>query len=256
MKAPLASLLALLAASVAPAGAHAAELTVMISGGFRSSFEALLPGFEAATGTKVTEIPGPSMGDTAGAIPNRLARGERDDVLIMVASALDHLVQSGLAAPGSEVILALSPIAMAVRTGAPVPDISTAAKLRRVLLAAKSVAYSDSASGVYIQAELFKKLGIEAQMQPKAHMIPATPVGEVVARGDAELGFQQQAELLPVPGITVAGLLPPDLQKVTPFAAAISAHAADPTAARALIQYLAAPAARPTLVKNGLQPPK
>ncbi len=248
---------ALVLASLLPPGmAHAADVTVMISGGFQSTFEALAPQFEAATGDHVTEVPGPSMGQTAGAIPNRLKRGERDDVLIMVGTALDGLMQNGQAARGSRVDLARSPIAMAVRAGAPVPDISTPAKLRAVLLAAKSVAYSDSASGVYIQAELFKKLGIEAQMAGKAHMIPATPVGEIVARGEAEVGFQQQAELLPVPGITVVGLIPASLQKVTVYAAGLSAHAVEPAAGRALINYLASPAAQPTLVKKGLEPPK
>ncbi len=238
-----------------PSLARAADVTVMISGGFLSTFKALVPGFEAATGDHVITVPGPSMGATAGAIPNRLARGERDDVVIMVGTALDTLLKNGAAAAGSRVDLALSPIGMAVRAGAPVPDISTPDKLRSVLLAAKSVAYSDSASGVYIKAELFKKLGIEAQMQGKAHMIPATPVGEIVARGEAELGFQQEAELLPVPGITFAGLIPPSVQLVTVYAAGLSAHAANPAGGRALIQYMASPAAKPTLLKEGLQPP-
>ena len=243
------------AALLLPGLAHAADLTVMISGGFLSTFQALVPGFERVTGDHVITVQGPSMGATAGAIPNRLARGERDDVVIMVGSALDGLLKDGLAAPGSRVDLALSPIGMAVRAGAPVPDISTPDKLRAVLLAAKSVAYSDSASGVYVQAELFRKLGIEAQMQGKAHMIPATPVGEIVARGEAEIGFQQEAELLPIPGITFVGLLPQAVQKITVFAAGLSAHAAEPAAGRALINYLASPAAKPTLVKQGLQPP-
>ena len=176
-------------------------------------------------------------------------------MFLLVGSALDTLLQNGLAAPGSRVDLARSPIGIAVRAGAPVPDISTPDKLRTVLLAAKSVAYSDSASGVYIQAQLFKKLGIEPQMAGKARMIPATPVGEIVARGEAELGFQQGAELLPVPGISFAGLLPPSLQQVTVYAAGLSARAADPVAGRALIQYMASPAAEPTLQKEGLQPP-
>ena len=243
------------AAFAMPGLGRAADLTVMISGGFFSSFQALVPGFEAASGDHVITVPGPSMGATAGAIPNRLDRGERDDVVIMVGSALDGLLKHGLAAPGSRVDLALSPIGMAVRAGAPVPDISTPDKLRAVLLAAKSVAYSDSASGVYIQAELFKKLGIEAQMRGKARMIAATPVGEIVARGEAELGFQQEAELLPVPGITFAGLIPQAVQQVTVYAAGLSAHAAEPGAGRALIRYLASAAARPVLIKNGLEPP-
>ena len=101
---------------------------------------------------------------------------------------------------------------VAVRAGTPVPDISTAAKLRDALLAARSVVYSDSASGVYVRNELFKRLGIEAEMASKAHVIPATPVAEIVARGEADLGLQQVAELLPVQGIVFAGRLPADVQ--------------------------------------------
>ena len=128
-------------------------------------------------------------------------------------------------------------------------------KLRAVLLAAKSIAYSDSASGVYIQNEMFKKLGIEDQVRGKARMIPATPVGEIVAKGEAELGFQQVAELLPVPGITFAGRLPAEVQDVTVYSAGLAKGAKDEAGGRALIQYLASPAAAPIIEKNGLQPP-
>ena len=222
----VAALLALL--MVPPGLARAADVTVMISGGFLSSLQALAPGFERDTGDPVTVVPGPSMGTTVNAIPQRLARGEPDDVLIMVGYALDGLLKDGRAVAGSKVDLALSPIGMAVRAGRPVPDISTEDKLRAVLLAAKSVAYSDSASGVYIERELFRKLGIEEQMHGKAHMIPATPVGEIVAKGEAELGFQQKAELLPVAGITFAGLLPASVQSVTVYSAGIATEAKQP----------------------------
>lgn len=244
--------LVLAAALACPAAAHAEDVTVMISGGFLSTFQALLPGFEAATGDHVTTVPGPSMGTTANAIPVRLSRGEPDDVLVMVGYALDALVKDGQAAPGSKVDIALSPIGMAVRAGSPAPDISTVDKLRQVLLGARSVAYSDSASGVYIERELFRKLGIQAEMAGRARMIPATPVGEIVARGEAELGFQQVAELLPVPGITFAGRIPDEVQDLTVYSAGLSAHAAHPEEGRKLIQYLAAPAARPVLERMGL----
>ena len=246
-----------LAATLLPAaGARAEDVTVMISGGFKSTYQALLPGFEAASGDRVTTLPGPSMGTTQDAIPQRLARGEPDDVLIMVGSALDALVASGGAVPGSKVDLALSPIGMAVKAGAPVPDIGTVDKLRAALLAARSVAYSDSASGVYIRDELFKRLGIAAEMTGKARMIPATPVAEIVARGEAELGFQQVAELLPVPGITFAGRLPEAVQKNTVFSAGLATAARHPAAGRALIAYMASPAAVPVMARMGLDPAK
>ena len=220
-----------------------------------SSLKALTPGFEQASGDHVVIVGGPSMGTTPNAIPLRLARGEPDDVLIMVGYALDGLLKDGRAMPGSKVDVALSPIGMAVKAGSPVPDISTVDKLRAVLLAAKSIAYSDSASGVYIQNEMFKKLGIEDQVKGKAHMIPATPVGESVAKGEAELGFQQVAELLPVPGITFAGRLPPEVQDVTVYSAGIAKGAKDAAGGKALIAYLASAKAVPVLEKMGLQPP-
>ncbi len=203
--------LAALAATPAhaqPVHAQAANVVVMISGGFKSTYEAVAPAFEKKTGSTLVTVPGPSEGVTTDTIPNRLARGEPNDVLVMVGTALDALAKKGDTLPGSEVNIALSPIGMAVRAGAHVPDISTVAKLRQVLLDAKTVAYSDSASGVYIQGTLFQTLGIEQQMQGKAHKIQATPVGEIVAQGKAEIGFQEMAELLPVHGITFAGRLP------------------------------------------------
>ncbi len=248
--------LALTAALLFPAAAHAEEISVMISGGFKSTYQALLPGFEAASGDHVTTLPGPSMGTTPDAIPQRLARGEPDDVLIMVGSALDGLIRDGRAVPGSKVDLALSPIGMAVKAGAPMPDISTVETLKAVLLAATSVAYSDSASGVYIQNELFRKLGIAAEMKGKTRMIPATPVGEIIARGEAEIGFQQVAELLPVPGIRFAGRLPDAVQSNTVFSAGLATAAKHPDAGRALIAYMASPSAAPVLARMGLEPTK
>lgn len=121
------------------------------------------------------------------------------------------------------------------------------------LLAAKSVAYSDSASGVYVGTELFKKLGIAAEMEGKARMIPADPVAGVVARGDAELGFQQISELLPIPGAELVGPLPPELQKITIFSAAFKDGRAHEQG-KALIDFLASPAAAPALLKSGMEP--
>lgn len=115
--------------------------------------------------------------------------------------------------------------------------------LRRTLLAAKSIAYSDSASGVYIQNETLKRLGIAEQVAGKARMIPAEPVGAVVARGEAEIGFQQISELRPIKGIDLVGPLPPEVQQATVFSAGIVSNSQEPEAARALIRFLASPAA-------------
>jgi molybdate transport system substrate-binding protein len=250
------SLLAALAALLLFTGAaHAAEVRVMISGGLTAAFNALVPAFEKETGDKVLVAYGPSMGTTANAIPVRLDRGEPADVLIMVGYALGDLITKGKVVGASRVDLVNSPIAIAVKAGAPKPDIATSEAVKRALLAAKSVAYSDSASGVYISTEMFAKLGIAAEMKDKARMIPATPVGEIVARGEAELGFQQMSELKPVKGIDIVGPLPAELQKITVFSAGVATVSKQPEAAKALIKFLAtSPVAKDEMVRSGLEP--
>jgi molybdate transport system substrate-binding protein len=141
-----------------------------------------------------------------------------------------------------------------VKSGTPKPDISNADALRRALLAVKTVAYSDSASGVYVSTEMFGKLGITDAMKDKARKIPATPVGEIVARGDAEIGFQQVSELKPVEGIDIVGPLPDELQKITVFSAGIATVSKEQDAGKALIKFLASPAARAEIVKSGMDP--
>jgi molybdate transport system substrate-binding protein len=234
--------------------ASAAEVKVMISGGLTAAYKALIPEYEHASGNTVVTAFGPSMGTTQNAIPVRLERGEPVDVLILVGYALDDLIKKGKAVGDSKVDLVRSPIAIAVRAGAPKPDIGSVDALKRALLAAKSVAYSDSASGVYVSTELFSKLGIAEEMKGKAKMIPATPVGEIVAQGDAEIGFQQMSELMPVPGIDIVGPLPAEVQKITIFSAGVSATAKEPDAAKSLIQFLDSAQAAPVLVKSGLEP--
>jgi molybdate transport system substrate-binding protein len=234
--------------------AGAAEVRVMISGGLTAAYNALVPEFERVTGNKVITAYGPSMGTTTNAIPMRLERGEPADVLILVGYALGDLIKQGKVVPDSRVDLVNSKIGIAVKSGALRPDISSADALKRALLAAKTVAYSDSASGVYISTEMFGKLGIADEMKDKARKIPATPVGEIVARGDAEIGFQQIAELKPVAGIDIIGPLPDDLQKVTVFSAGIASVSKEPEAGKALIKFLASPAARAVIVNSGLEP--
>jgi len=150
--------------------------------------------------------------------------------------------------------LAGAAIGMAVKQGAPVPDISTVEKLRAVMLAAKSIAYSDSASGVYIESEMLKKLGITDQVKPKSKMIPAEPVAMGVARGESEIGFQTISELLPIPGVTVVGPVPDDVQKITWFAAGIVKGAKHEQAARALLKALSGPDATPVMIAKGMIP--
>ncbi|QBX44357.1 ABC transporter substrate-binding protein [Pseudomonas fluorescens] len=232
--------------------AHAEQLNVMTSGGFTAAYKILGPKFAAATGNTLDTQLGPSMGKAPEAIPNRLARGEHADVVIMVGYALDDLIKQGKVDPASRVELADSRIGLVVREGAPKPDISSVESLKKTLLDAKSVAYSDSASGVYIEKELFNKLGVEDQLKPKAKMVPKVPVGSVVATGDYQLGFQQVSELLPVPGVTFVGKIPESVQSVTRFAAGIPVGAQHPKEAKALLDYLAAPAAQADVQATGL----
>ena len=242
------------AAIVLTTATQAAEIHVMISGGMTAAFKSLVPEFERRSGNKVTIAYGPSMGTTTNAIPVRLERGEPADVLIMVGYALGDLVKKGKVVADSTVDLVRSPIGVAVKSGAPKPDISSADAVKRALLAAKTIAYSDSASGVYVSTEMFAKLGILDAMKDKARKIPATPVGEIVAHGDAELGFQQISELKPVQGIDIIGPLPDALQQITVFSAGIASVSKEPDAGKALIKFLASPAARAELVKSGMDP--
>jgi len=243
---------ALVATAAATANVQAAELHVMSSGGFTAAYKLLGPKFAAQSGNTLNTALGPSMGKSPEAIPNRLARGEPADAVIMVGYALDDLIKQGKVIPDSRVELADSRIGMVVRTGAAKPDISSAESLKQVLLHAKSIAYSDSASGVYIERELFKKLGIEEQVKSKAKMIPRIPVGSVVANGEYEIGFQQVSELLPVEGVAFVGKIPESLQSVTRFAAGIPVGAQHPKEAKALLDYLASPGVQADVKSTGL----
>jgi molybdate transport system substrate-binding protein len=235
---------------------RAADIRVVSSGGFAAAYRTLAPEFEQTTGNHLITGWGPSMGSTTDAVPQRLARNEPIDVVIMVGSALGKLVEEGKIIPDSRVDLARSPIGIAIRSGSPKPDISTVESLRTTLLNAKSIAYSDSASGVYVSTELFRRLGIVDQVTGKSRMIPAEPVASVVARGEAEIGFQQISELKPIPGIELVGPLPGEVQKITIFSAGIVTGSKDPDAAKSLITFLASPAATQAITASGMEPIK
>ncbi len=243
------------AAFVSWAGAASAEeIKVMTSGAFTAAYLELVPEFERATHDKIVTAYGASMGNAPDSIPRRLERGEPVDLVIIAAGALDELIQQGKIVPGSRVDLVRSEIGVAVRAGAPRPDIGSVEALKRTLLQAKSIAYSASASGVYVSHEMFQRLGIADQIADKCMRVASGPVGGAVARGDAEIGLQQISELLPVAGIEYVGPLPRELQRVTVFSAGIAVGAKQPEAARALIKFFASPAAAPAITKSGLQP--
>jgi molybdate transport system substrate-binding protein len=238
--------------------ATAADIRVLISAGFYDAYSELVPEFERSSGHHLVTLRGPSLGDSPEAIPNRLKRGEPADVVIMLANSIDDLARQQLVRGTSKVDFARSEIGMVVRAGAPKPDISSVEAFRQALVDAKSIAYSDSGSGIYLSTTLFAKLGVADQIAGKSRKIRGPPSGEpvaaVVARGDAEIGFQQVSELIHVPGVTFVGAIPAPLQPETFFAGALAANVQQPEAAEALIRFIASPAAASSISKSGLVP--
>jgi molybdate transport system substrate-binding protein len=240
------------------ASAHAADVHVMISAGFFEVYSELGPAFEHASGNRLVTTRGPSLGDSPEAIPTRLAHGEPADVVILDAASANELASRGVIEADSKVNLARSLIGMVVRAGAAKPDISSVEALKQTLLAAKSIAYSDSSSGTYLTTTLFPKLGVADQIAGKIRKIRGPPSGEpvaaVIARGEAEIGFQQVSEIIHVPGITLVGPIPADVQPMIFYAGAITSSAQQPDAGRALIRFLTSPEAAPVITKAGLTP--
>jgi Asp-tRNA(Asn)/Glu-tRNA(Gln) amidotransferase A subunit family amidase/ABC-type molybdate transport system substrate-binding protein len=194
------------------------------------------------------------MGTGPEFIPHRLQRGEAVDVVIVDDATLDRLIKNGRVRARSKVPLGRSSIGMAVRAGTPKPDISSIDALRRTLLEAKSIAYSASVSGDYLSTELFRRLGIADQVALKSRRIERERVGAVVARGEAEIGFQQISELLPIQGIDYVGPLPSEVQRVTVFSGGVATNAKNSDAASAFIRFLASPDAARSIAKSGLEP--
>jgi molybdate transport system substrate-binding protein len=251
-------LLFALAAMAATPVAFAADVRVMISAAFYEAYAELGPAFERASGHHLITTRGPSMGDSPEAIPARLARGEAADVLILDGSAADRLAERGLARADSKITLARSLIGMVVRQGATKPDIGTVDAFRNTLLAAKSIAYSDSASGTYLSTQMVAKLGIADQVMPRSRKVRGPPSGEpvaaVVARGEAEIGFQQMSELMHVAGVDIVGAIPAEFQPIFSFAGVVTASAHEPEAAAALLGFLHSPEAASVITKAGLAP--
>src|SRR5712671_3808659 len=212
--------------------ASAADVYVMISAGFYGVYSELGPAFERSSGHHLHTTRGPSMGDSPEAIPTRLARGETADVVILDGAAADELGRRGLVRAASKVELARSNVGMVVRAGTAKPDIGSVEAFRSTLLAAKSLAYSDSGSGTYLSAALFPKLGVADQIAGKSRRVRGPPSGEpvaaVVARGEAEIGFQQVSELIHVSGVTFVGAIPAEIQPATTFAGVLTSTVRQP----------------------------
>lgn len=230
------------------------DIRVMTSGAFTAALLDLIGQFERATQNKIV-VAATSIGTGENSIPNRLRRGEPVDVVIVADGVLVGFIKDGLIIAESYTPLARSAIGIAVRAGAPKPDISTVETLKRTLLQAQSIAYSASVSGDYVSTELFQRLGIAGQLVSKSRRIEGGErVGAAVARGEAEIGFQQISELLPVPGIDHVTPLPPEVQKVSVFSAGVALSTRNSDAAHALIKFLASPEAAHAIIKTGMEP--
>jgi molybdate transport system substrate-binding protein len=231
------------------AHASAAEIKVIGSPGFREAYTELVPAFEKSTGHRVTTTWG-----GVNEIANRVAAGETADIVILPVAQIDDLIGQGKLLAKSRVQVAKSGVGVAVRSGAPKIDIRSGDAIKNALLAAKSISYSNGPSGAHMAA-LISKWGIADQVKAKIVIAPPdTPVGVVLARGGADIGFQQVSELLHVKAIDYLGPLPADVQEITAFAAALHSMATAPDAAAALVKYLSAPAAAPIIRKTGMEP--
>lgn len=236
----------LLAGSVA----CAQEISAMATQAVKILLLDAVPGFEGVSpGVKVAVA---WVGSSE--ISKRVKDGEVGDMVFLATPAIDELIRLGKLAPGSRVDLAKSGVGIAVRAATPVPDVGTTDALKRTLLAARSVAVSSGSSAVYLQG-LFQRMGIADELKPKLKQVASgLSVGEVVARGEAEIGFQQVSELLHITGITFAGPLPSDIQHYTTYAGAVLTSAKSPAQAMALLKYLKSEAALGSVRKAGMEP--
>jgi molybdate transport system substrate-binding protein len=231
------------------------DIKVLSTTAMKTVFMELAPAFERLTGHRLDVTLGPSL-----RLEQQLAEGEAADMAIVSAPGARDLVASGKMVAGSVVDIAKSSIGVAVRSGAPKPDISTVEGFRRAMLDARSIACSKPVgggqSGVHL-AKIFDQLGIADAMRAKAKYGAggdAGLTGLVLLRGEADIGVQQMAELMAVSGIDVVGPLPPEIQMVTPFVAGIPANAHHAQAGRALIDFLTTPEAKRVLKAKGLEP--
>lgn len=248
------SIVALAAAlSFAAANAQAAELRILISGAFKNPMVDIKPLFEQATGHKLVVD-----ADTSGRIAKRIADGEQTDFIISTSAGVDDLIKSGKVLPDSKVAVARAGVGVVVRKGAVKPDISTPEKFKQALLDAKSVAYTNPASGgqsgVYF-AKLLAQLNIADEINKKAKFGDGGPIALIVASGDAEIGMQPVPELLVYSDkVDFVGALPAAVQSYNHLTAGIPANSKQPDAARVLLKFLAAPAAQGAMKAKGLEP--
>lgn len=229
--------------------AQAAEVRVASSGAVKEAYVELVANFERTTGHKVLT----TWGGTES-VTKRVRDGEVFDLVIISALNIDRLVGEGKLVTGSRIDVAKSGVGVAVRDGLAKPDVSSSEGLKKAVLDAKSVAYSSGPSGFYL-VDLFKKMGISDQIKDKVKQTPSgVQVGDLLARGEADLGFQQVSELVHVKGIQYIGPLPADIQHTTTFSVGLHAKAPEPDAAKALVNALTASEAAAVIRKAGMEP--
>lgn len=229
----------------------AAEIKVLTAGAFKPVVTAVVANFEKQSGHKVTVD-----NDTAGGLLKRIVGGEPFDVVVVTPGALDELSKAGKVAAGSATRLARVAIGVAVKRGAPLPDISTVAAFQNALLAARAIAYIDPAaggsSGVYL-TQLFEKMAIADRIKAKAVLVPGGLVAQRLVSDQADIAIHQISEILAVPGATLVGPIPAEIQNYTVYAGALSVNSLDPRAASALLSALQSTAAREIMKAKGLE---
>ena len=228
-------------------------MKVIISGGFSGPYEKLLPEFQRTTGIKVTTGSGASQGKGPQTIAAQLAAGAVFDVVICSREGLDELIAAKKIMPGTDVDVAMAPLGVAVRAGAPKPDVSTVEAFKQLMLKAKTVAVPASTGGIFLMKEVFPKLGIADKVNVKA-----TPRGSgataMLAAGEADVAVLPVSEILHASGVDFVGVIAEEIQLHQPFAAAIVAGAKEAEAGKRLIAFLTSERAAPTIKAGGMEP--
>jgi len=233
--------------------ADAADMKILTAGAMKAVVLELVPAFEKETGHKAVVD-----NDTAGGLARRIEGGEAFDLAVITPGVINDLAGKGKVDGASRVNVARVGVGIVVKEGAPLPDVSNVEAFKRALIAAKTVAYIDPASGgssgIYLTG-LFDKLGIAAEIKPKAKLKQGGYVADLIASGEAELGLHQISEILPVKGVKLVGPLPAEIQNYTTYAAAVGKDAKQPEAAAAMLKLLAGSAAEPVLKARGMERP-
>src|SRR5688572_7957843 len=229
------------------------ELKVIISGGFSGPYEQLAPQFERTTGIKVATGSGSSQGKGPQTIAAQLARGVPADVVILSREGLTELMAQRRIAPGTDVDLARTPIGVAVRAGAPKPDVRSVESFKKVVLKARTVAVPSSTSGIFLIEEVFPRLGIADRVNVKATP-RGTDAAAMVAAGEADIGLLPVSEILHAKGVDLAGVIAEEIQLHQVFAAAVVAGSQQSEAAKRLIAFLGSERASATIRKLGMEP--